>query len=95
MDAPNFSATAVITHDRMLGSSVLFWSCTGFRETDSHGPVESGFKRRLAFPTSCSDSTNLALAMSGKNAILAQHDDDVVIVQALRTAITKVSGLRV
>lgn len=29
--------------------------------------------------------------MSGKSAVLAQHDDDVVIVSALRTAITKVS----
>jgi hypothetical protein len=28
--------------------------------------------------------------MSGKSAVLAQHDDDVVIVSALRTALTKV-----
>ena len=32
-------------------------------------------------------------ATSGKSKIVAQHDDDVVIIQAVRTAITKVSPL--
>lgn len=31
--------------------------------------------------------------MSGKSAVLAKHDNDVVVVAAYRTAITKVSYL--
>jgi len=34
--------------------------------------------------------TQLAIGTSGKAKVLAKHDDDVVIVSALRTAITKV-----
>jgi hypothetical protein len=30
--------------------------------------------------------------MSGKSAVLAKHDDDVVVVSAYRTAITKVGS---
>lgn len=69
---------------------------SGYYAKSSTGSKVAGgrdhIKARLSFPAPSLQlfSKRPKFTMSGKSAVLAKHDDDVVVVAAYRTAITKV-----